>query len=66
MAVEKRFVMINIYSTNKDGKRRDEQRDIWRFFEALLAAGVGANEAGKAEGLSTQVIQTGLMWIESS
>ena len=29
-------------------KRRDEHRDIRRFFEALIAAGVGAKEGCKA------------------
>ena len=29
-------------------KRRDEHRDIWRFFEALIAADVGAKEGCKA------------------
>ena len=30
-----------------DLKRRDEHRDLLRFFEALIAAGVGAKEGYK-------------------
>ena len=34
-------------SANVDMKRRDEHRDIRRFFEALIAAGVGAKKGCK-------------------